>query len=326
MLRVPVTALGVSFDGRLALSALRAQASAAEAAGAESLWVASHLFLREPFASAALMLSATQRSRVVLMAVSPYTVHPVQIAMAAATLAEGFPDRLALCFGVGVPGDLEAAGVEPTRPVRTVREAVEVTRALLAGERVRYAGDVFSVRDRGLATGPERVPLLIAATGPQMLALAGQVADGVLISAASSVEFVRWSLEHVARSARGRALERAGLVYAAVADREQDALDRFRRTLAITLRSEHHRRNLELAGSGLDQSALARMVAAQDWPGAQDLITDDVVRRHAVGGPAGRVQARVAEYRAAGLDTVVLAGLHDPGETRRVLLAVGCGR
>jgi 5,10-methylenetetrahydromethanopterin reductase len=188
---------------------------------------------------------------------------------------------------------------------------------------VRYEGEVFRVRERALGTGRRPVPLFLAASGPKTLELAGAAADGVLLSAASSVEFIGWALAQVERGAQGRAIRRVGLLYAAVAGREADALDRFRRTLAITLRGAHHRRNLELAGSPLDQVALTRAVAAEDWAAAERLVSDDVVRRHAASGTAAQVRARVAAYAAAGLDEVVIAGTHDPAEIETTLTAAG---
>src|SRR5207244_1984559 len=191
--------LGVAFDGRNPLPALREQAQAAESAGADAIWVSSHLFLRDPFTMAASVLDATTRVRVTLMAVSPHVIHPVHIAMGAATLDELAPGR-------------------------------------------------------------------------------------VVLSAASSVEFVHASLEHVARGATGRGVRRAGLVYAAVADHEADALGRFRRQLAITLRAPHHATNVALAGAALDQEAVRRAVAREDWAAAERLVGDDVVRRHTASG------------------------------------------
>jgi 5,10-methylenetetrahydromethanopterin reductase len=242
--------------------------------------------------------------------------------MTAATLDELAPGRVILCLGLGVPADLADAGLEPTRPVRTLREACEMARALLAGERVAYRGEVFRLSGRPLAAGTRRVPVFLAASGEQTLALAGAAADGVLISAGTSVPFVRWALQRVDAGARGRTLERAGLVYAAVDGGGVSARERFRRSLALILRSTHHARNLALAGSRVDQPALARAVAAGDWPAAEALVSDDVVGRHTATGTAAQVRARVAEYVTAGLDEVVLAGLRDPADTGRVLGAV----
>lgn len=321
---VIVTALGVAFDGRNPVPLLCEQARAAEVAGASSLWVSSHLFLRDPFASTAAVLAATTRIQATLMAVSPHLVHPVHMAMAAATLDELAPGRVALCVGTGVPGDLADAGVEPRRPLRALAETIEVVRALLSGEPVVYHGELFRINGRRLAGGRHDIPLFLAAARPRTLELAGAIADGVLLSTASSVEFVRWSLDQVARGARGRALRRVGLVYVSVAEREAAALPRFRRQLAILLRSEHHAMNLSLAGSSLDQEAVRRAIAREDWTRAEACVSDDVVRQHTASGTPDQVQARLAAYRAAGLDDVVLGGLYTPEETTQaVRVALG---
>ncbi|HEU5195466.1 MAG TPA: LLM class flavin-dependent oxidoreductase [Methylomirabilota bacterium] len=312
-------ALGVAFDGRNPLAVLREQAQAAERAGADTLWVSSHLFLRDPFTSAATVLTATTRVRVALMAVSPHVMHPVHVAMGAATLEELAPGRVVLCVGTGAPNDLADAGVVPQRPLATLRETVELVRLLLAGEPVTYKGEVFRVDARRLAPGGRPIPVVLAAVRPRSLELAGGLADGVLLSNASSVEFIRASLEHVARSGGARPLRRAGLVYAAVAEREADALGRFRRQLAITLRAPHHSSNLALAGATLDQDAVRRALAREDWTTVEALVSDEVVRRHTASGTPEQVRARLAAYHAAGLDEIVLGGLYTPEETARAV-------
>lgn len=316
-----MTALGVAVDGRNPMPVLREQARIAEEAGAGSFWVSSHLFLRDPFTMAATVLAATARARAALMAVSPHVMHPVHMAMAAATLDELAPGRVVLCVGTGAPGDLADAGVAPRAPLRALTETIEVVRALLAGEPVTYRGELFQVNGRRLGTGRREVPVLLAAARPRTLELAGAIADGVLLSSASSVEFVRWSLDHVDRGARGRAVRRVGLVYASVAEREADALGRFRRQLAITLRGQHHATNLSLAGVSLDQEAVRRALAREDWSAAEALVSDEVVRRHTASGTPAQVRERLAAYRAAGLDELVLGGLYTPAETARTLSA-----
>ena len=69
----------------------------------------------------------------VLMAISPYTVNPIYAAMAAATLDELFPGRVQLCFGMGAPRELEAAGIVAEHPVRTLRGAFSVARSVRTG-------------------------------------------------------------------------------------------------------------------------------------------------------------------------------------------------
>ncbi|MCK8785689.1 LLM class flavin-dependent oxidoreductase [Roseomonas sp. NAR14] len=313
--------LGAAFEGRAPLAAIPALARAAEAGGAGTLWIASHLFLRDPITTALVALQATERLRVALMAMSPYAMHPVHIAMAAAALAELHPGRVVLCLGSGAPADRVAAGIEAPHPLAGLRDAVLMCRGLLAGETVRHEGRVFRLGGQralvnGGTGGGATVPVVMAASKPRMLRLAGEVADGVLLSAGASEPFVRQCLDIVAEGAAGRPVARIGLVYAAhvAADGVPDAgareaaLAPVRRRLAFILRGEHHAGNLAAAGSVLDQAALMALTQAGDWEGGMRLITDAVVARHAAAGTPAEIAAAVASYRRAGLDEVALAG------------------
>ncbi len=302
--------VSVAIEGKETPDFVRAAARLAEEAGAARLWLASHLFQREPIALSSLALAETRRLGAALMALSPYSMHPVYAAMAAASLDEIFPGRVQLCLGVGAPRDLEAAGIAAPHPLRTMREAIAIARALLAGETVRHAGEVYRLAGRRLATGARPVPIVLAASGPQMLELAGAAADGVLISAATAPAFIDEALQRVRRgeAAANRRVRKIALVYAS-ADRDRAAaIGRLRRTLAFILRGGHHARNLALAGTRLDQEALAAAFAAEDWARVDALITDEVVQNHAAAGTPDDVRRSFARYRAAGLDEIVLAG------------------
>lgn len=310
--------VSISNDGRDPVASFSAKLEAANAAGCKTLWIANHLFQRDPVALAYRALSSVPNLRVALMAMNPYTQHPVQMAMAAATLDECFPGRVILCLGVGAPVDLKSVNIEANGPLKAMREALAICRALLNGETVKVEGEVFSVVNRKLVN-PAKVPLVLAASGPQMLALAGSSADGVLISAGSSVEFVRWSLDHVDKGAQGRKLRAHGLVYGSVDENASTAHNRLRRTLGVLLRGQHHAHNLQLAGSVLDQAALMEAMAQEDWPRVNALINDDIVSRHAVSGTPDQVRQRLEAYSEAGLNEVVIAGAQDAQQISALL-------
>jgi 5,10-methylenetetrahydromethanopterin reductase len=312
--------IGVSVDGSDPPASLRVLAETADMAGAANLWLAAHLFNREPIASAAAALAASRNIGVVPMAISPYTVHPVYAAMAAATLDEFFPGRVQLCFGAGAPGGLEAAGVTAERPVETLREAIEVARLLLSGEPVKFAGRRYRINGR-LAMGAHRLTLWLAASGPQMLELAGEKADGVVISAGTSPAFIAWCLQSVRRGEEraGRPIKKAALVVCSVDADAHRAHDAVRRRLAYVLRGAHHARNLQLAGTRLDQGALAEAFAQEDWPRVDALMSDDVVVRHGASGTLAEARVKLEAYRDAGLDEIVAYGMHERRQIEDVL-------
>ncbi|CAN5923187.1 hypothetical protein BH11PSE3_BH11PSE3_12850 [soil metagenome] len=311
---------GISMDGRAPVTDIPAQARAAEEGGASTLWIACHLYLRDPITMAALALGATEKIKIALMAMSPYSVHPVFIAMAAATLEEMYPGRVVLCLGAGAPADLKAAGLEATRPLVTIDETVKICRALLDGERVDLQGQIFHVAGRRLANGKRNVPIVVAASRARMLQLAGRQTDGVLISAATSPPFVQACLAEAASA--NATFHRAGIVYTRLGATEKEGIDPIRRPIGFVLRGAHHAENIRLGGATLDQAALAAAYAAESWSEVDRLVSDDVVRCHAACGTADQVRAKLEEYRAIGLDEVVIGGMDDAPSIAAALAAV----
>src|SRR5262245_53609257 len=311
--------VGISMDGRAPVADIPAQAKAAEEGGASTLWIACHLYLRDPITMAALALGATKRIKVALMAMSPYSVHPVFIAMAAATLDEMYPGRVMLCLGAGAPADLKAAGLEATKPLVSIDETVKICRALLDGEMTDFQGQVFHVAGRRLANGGRKVPIVIAASRSRMLKLPGRPTDGVLISAATSPPFVKACLAEAASTNAG--FQKVGIVYTKLGATEKAGIDPIRRPIGFVLRGAHHAENIRLSGAKLDQAALATAYAAENWSEVDRLVSDDVVRRHAACGTADQVRAKLDEYRAIGLDEVVIGGMDDAPSIAAALAA-----
>lgn len=313
--------LGLSMDGRVPMPEIPAQARAAEAGGVETVWIACHLFLRDPITMAALVLGATTKLRVALMAMSPYSVHPVFTAMAAASLEEMYPGRVTLCLGVGAPADLKAAGLDSPKPLATLSEAIRISRSLFAGDLINHDGQVFKVSGRRLVNGGSAIPIVLAASRPNMLELAGREADGVLISAATSPPFVAACLAHAAKGAGSKPFMKLGIVYTRLGADEHVAMSGVRRPIGFVLRGAHHAENIRLSGARLDQEALAVAYAAEDWATVDALVSDDVIRRHAACGSPAQVKAALDGYRSVGLDQVILGGLDDSASIPPTLAA-----
>jgi len=305
--------VGIAMDGRAPIKDLPTQAKAAEEGGASTLWIACHLYLRDPITEAALALGATRRIKVALMAMSPYSTHPVFIAMAAASLEEMYPGRVILCLGAGAPADLKAAGIDSPAPLVAIDEAVKICRLLFAGEMAEFQGRMFKVSGRRLVNGGHALPIVLAASRPRMLKLAGLESDGVLISAATSPPFVKACLD---QAAAGKSIHKAGIVYTRLGPAQS-----VRRPIGFVLRGAHHAENIRLGGARLDQAALAAAYAAENWAEVDRLVSDDVVRRHAACGTPAEVRAKLEEYRAIGLDEVVLGGLDDVASIAAALKA-----
>lgn len=157
-------------------------AQAAEEAGFDQFWVSHDLFLR----SAPVILSAlathTHRIQIGSCILNPYTVNPAEIAMLAATLDELSNCRFNLGLGAGAGSFLQWIGMDQPMPLAAMRESIIAIRALLGGQRVESKGQFLNwTNDAYLRfTAPRVTPIYLAAMSPQMLRLAGELANGVL--------------------------------------------------------------------------------------------------------------------------------------------------
>lgn len=163
----------VRFNNDVTSSEYARLAALAEENGFDQVWVSNDLF----FQSAAVLVTAAARatSRIALGVgvFNPVSMHPSEIAMVAASLADLSDGRVLLGIGAGADRFLSWAGLSFDPPVRRTERAIDEIRSLLAG------GAPWAPEGR-MRTPVSPVPVYVGAMGPQMLRMAGRVADGVL--------------------------------------------------------------------------------------------------------------------------------------------------
>jgi 5,10-methylenetetrahydromethanopterin reductase len=144
--------------------------------------------------------AATQCTRTIGLGTSvidPYTRHAALLAQATATLAELAPGRFRVIMGSGSHFET-LPGYGSPKPVAGLREAAELMQRLWRGEKVSLDGEVVKFKDGSLDWRPSEVPqLFIASRGPQILKLAGAVADGVLIGSFATPPGIAYAKEHI---------------------------------------------------------------------------------------------------------------------------------
>ena len=151
----------------------------AEQLGVDTAWFPQVLGF-DAFGVLGLAAARTSRIRLGSAVIPTYPRHPVQAAQAAQVVQAAAHGRFALGVSPGHRAWIEGTyGLSFDRPIRHAREWLMVVRALLAGEQVDAAGNIFGASGR-LPSGRPDVPLILAATGPQLLAVGGELADGVL--------------------------------------------------------------------------------------------------------------------------------------------------
>jgi len=177
-------------------------------AGMDTVWLAEAypwwrkhgMEARSSTVVSALMARATERLTIGWGIISPFTRHPVQVAMDARVVQEAAPGRFILGFGTSKIF-LNNAGLQTSKTLGPMRDAVEIVRGVLGGEAFAYEGSTWSANVPALqadAHAPRGVPpVYVAATAPKMQQLAGEIGDGCLTPSITTPGFVRYTRENV---------------------------------------------------------------------------------------------------------------------------------
>lgn len=157
-------------------------AQAAERAGFDQFWVSNDLFLRSAPVILAAVARATTHIHIGSCILNPYTIHPAEIAMFAATMDELSGNRFNLGLAAGAGEFLKWVGIEQSKPLRMMRETILAIQALLQGERVAFDGVCLQWTGEAYLrfSAPRTTPIYLGAMSAGMLRLAGEVCDGAL--------------------------------------------------------------------------------------------------------------------------------------------------
>jgi alkanesulfonate monooxygenase SsuD/methylene tetrahydromethanopterin reductase-like flavin-dependent oxidoreductase (luciferase family) len=268
----------------------------AETLGYDSVWV-THGLGRDSFLVLAAYGAATRRLGLGNGVVPIYPRHPVAMAQAALTLAELSGGRFRLGVGVSHRASMEAMlGMTLIEPLAVMREYVAVLRGAL-GAGADFSGKYYQVRwSPALPTRPPAPPIYLAALGPKMCELAGEIADGAILwlTPPSYVRDVARPAIERGRRRSGKTLEGFEIVAAvplAITDDRAGALAAFRAELVRYASLPFYRRMMEAGGLG---AALKTF----DRDGAVPEAMAD-----ALGGVGDAAAARafLAAYRRAGV-------------------------
>ena len=322
----PLNRPGLCFLDRPALPRAIELVRLAEARGFESAWVCETRLARDAISVLGAFAAVTERIKLGTGVINTWTRGPALTAVTFATLNELAPGRPLL--GLGAYWDPLAwkQGIERRRPLQQMREYVEVTRRLLNLERFTFDGELVQVRDleldlaHGAARVPQRIPIFIGATGPRMLELAGEIADGVLLNGLLSPAYIRDSIEHVRagayRAGRDPATVDLPLLVNVALDRDgARARDAARRLIATYVGQQPH----IATASGLPDEAIEEIGARLGgWPPdehgverAAGLIPDRVVDSLTVAGTPDDCRAALERFLASGISAPVFVPITD---------------
>ncbi|MFC1802907.1 LLM class flavin-dependent oxidoreductase, partial [Thermoproteota archaeon] len=225
----------------------------ADELGFDNVWVADHSQY-DVFSMLTYLSGITRNIKLGTAVTSPYTRYPVITAAAMATVNEVSNGRGVLGLGAGGEMAVGSQLFDMKRKLLHCREAMEIIKQVFTGETVRYDGKVFKVKNYRLRMKDPKVPLYFAASGPKMLELAGELADGVIINGLGSwPPALKAFLGHVEDGAKqgGRSLGDLDVVCwtrIAISEHPEEIVEKIRPVIALRIAYANERNLKEKYG------------------------------------------------------------------------------
>jgi 5,10-methylenetetrahydromethanopterin reductase len=299
----------------------------AEDRGFEAVWQAESRLVREATVPMAAFAAATDRIRVGSGVVNTWTRNVGLLAATFVTLDDLAPGRVMLGLGAWWDPLARKVGVVRRRPLLCMRETIEACRRLFTLDEISYEGEFVHLDGVRIDvvhgdTSPRDIPIYIGATGPKMLELAGEIADGVVLNYMVSPSYNDAAMERLEAGARraGRSIDdvdRPQLVVCSLDEDRTRALDAARLLLTQYLGQQPH----IMKASGVDSSLIEEINAVVDWPATHEeiekaaaLVPDEVVQLVSASGTPDECRAKVAEYIEHGATCPILYPLGDDVE------------
>ncbi|MBE2270135.1 MAG: LLM class flavin-dependent oxidoreductase [Anaerolinea sp.] len=296
----------------------------AESRGFEAVWQAESRLVRDAVVPMAAFAATTSRIKIASGVINNWTRNPAVIAATFLTLDDLAQDRIILGIGAWWDPLAQKVGINRTKPLLAMREVVVTVRDLLARKRVTFHGEFVNLTDVELDVvhgrkEPRNVPIYIGATGPQMMALTGEIADGAVLNYLVAPKYNQGALDQLEIGAKkaGRRLDdidRPQLVVCSVDSDRAKALDGARKLVTQYLGQQPH----IMKASGVSQELLDEIAQVLTWPATEEqieqamrLVPDDVVQMITASGTPEEVRAKVREYVEYGATCPILYPLGD---------------
>jgi probable F420-dependent oxidoreductase len=320
--------VGIALQGFAGLPAREflAAAQEAEARGYHTAWTGEAAGA-DAITLSALVLGHTERLHMATGVLPVQTRTPVILGMTAATLNHVAPGRFVLGLGLSSRVIVEQwHGLRYAPSLDQMREAVAVIRAVATGERVNFDGTFYRVKNFRLTSpSPAQPPrVILAALGPEMLELAGEIADGVLLNwippqtIAASVAHLEVGAKRAGRRLHG--FETGAFIRVCVTDDPAGARQHLARDIMGYITVDVYASFFRAAGFTPEVEAASAAWTAGDRAGAVREISPRVLDGLGVVGDAAFCRARVAEFARAGLSMPVVVPFTPDKDARASLL------
>ena len=257
-----------------------------------------------------------------------YVRSPMQTAASALTLSEISGGRFKI-LGLGTSYQKRVEpwfGIKFERPAVRSREYIEVLRKLMGGGPVSYTGLFYNLTDYpSMTEKPNPIPIYLGVTGPKMRQLTGRVANGVILNSLSTPQFVRESVELVEQGAReaGRRLADieigCSIVFSASRNRHE-ALEAAKRGMMFYIIYPEFDPIVRTTPFQREIDALRAAYWSGNVREAYRVLTEEIVAAFVVFGTPEECRRRLEEYRAAGVELMVIRSCVDKLNGKKAVL------
>lgn len=287
----------------------------AEARGFESIWIAEDYYYKDAISRLTALALSTKSAKLTTGVINPQTRSPPLIAMTMGTLDEISGGRMILGIGASLRLWLYEKHLPQLNHIKVITESVDIIRRLLAGNKISYDGSTYKLENLrlGFAMKRREIPIYLGAVGPKMIQLAGEIADGVLLTAGTTPEYVRVVRDNLRRGAEKAhrdptKIDIASLVITSISDDRDKAREIVKEEIAFL--STLSRMDVVLEPSGLlDNKSIPKIRQAGlkgDMKEAARHVDDELIDALAVAGSTRECRQGIEKLRRAGVTQPVL--------------------
>ena len=281
----------------------------AESRGFEAVWQAESRLVRDAIVPMAAYAAVTERIKVGSAVINNWSRNIGLLASTFLTLDDLAPNRIICGMGAWWDPLARQVGIDRKKPLNAMRETITVMKKLLNMERVTFQGEFIHVDGIELDVvhgrrEPRNIPIMIGATGDQMMELAGEIADGAILNYCVPLEYNDRALELLSNGAKraGRRLEdidRPQLIVCSVDEDHDKAIDESKTLLCQYLAQQPHKAK----ASNVSPDIIAEIQSILGWPAtreqidkAKHFVSDDLISSVTASGTPDEARACVQEY------------------------------
>jgi 5,10-methylenetetrahydromethanopterin reductase len=291
----------------------------AEEKGFEAVWQAESRLVRDAIVPMAGYAAVTNRIKVGSGVINNWTRNIGLLASTFLTLDDLAPNRVICGLGAWWDPLAKNVGIDRKKPLTAMKETVHVMKKLLNMERVTFDGEFIHVNGIELDVvygrrEPRNIPIMIGATGDQMMEMTGEIADGVVLNYCVAPEYNDKAMELLDKGLKksGRKMEdfdRPQLIVCSVDESHDKAIDYTKMLLCQYLAQQPH----IAKASNVSDDVIQKIQSILGWPAtkeqimkAKDLVPDDLVHKITASGTPAEAKAKVEEYIKRGCTCPIL--------------------